>query len=214
MKTFLLVWLCALNAFGAILEWDAVTNNVDGSLATDLAGYRVFVGPAPRTYVKTYVTTNTILAVTNSTLSTGTNYFAVTAFNTGGLESEYSDEVFYLKPKVAPGAPQRLRISGTNAVNTIKLLQSTGVGGWTETGQVFVPISSDPTTFYQAAAPARDIIPPTFPSPSPFSTPGGPTSTAVISPPLRSPPMTVPVPLQIPTSPSGVRRITVTIDLQ
>ena len=75
----------------ASLAWDAVT-------ASTLAGYRVYFGNAPGTYLQSpgqgisvgNVTTYTVMG-----LASGTRYyFAVTDFDTLGNESSYSNEVF------------------------------------------------------------------------------------------------------------------------
>jgi hypothetical protein len=60
-----------------------------------VAGYKVFVGTAPRTY--SYSNTLNGISTTNITFFSMTNgvqwYFAVTAFATNGLESDYSEEL-------------------------------------------------------------------------------------------------------------------------
>lgn len=82
----LLALLCApLIGHALTLEWNANSE-------TNLAGYRVYVGRASREYsTNTFTTTNTFLTLSN--LVSGTNVFAVTAFDTDGLESDFSDEV-------------------------------------------------------------------------------------------------------------------------
>lgn len=84
IKTLPLLAL-ALPCAAATLEWDANSE-------TNLAGYKVYVGAASRSYSTNWTTTNTTFTVTNVPVN-GSNFFAVTAFDTGGLESEYSDEV-------------------------------------------------------------------------------------------------------------------------
>jgi hypothetical protein len=73
------------HAGDVVLQWDANTE-------TDLAGYKVYYGSASGTYgspvVIGKVTTHTL-----SQLPAGTYYFAVTAYNTSGLESGFSNEV-------------------------------------------------------------------------------------------------------------------------
>jgi chitodextrinase len=72
------------------LAWDAVT-------APNLIGYRVYYGTAPRTYVQPIgqgliSATNTFTAIG---LTGGTRYFfAVTATDSLGNESGFSNEVF------------------------------------------------------------------------------------------------------------------------
>ncbi len=67
------------------LQWDPNTE-------TDLAGYKVYYGTASRTYGAP-VTIGLQTTYTVTGLTAGTYYFAVTAFNTAGLESGFSNEV-------------------------------------------------------------------------------------------------------------------------
>jgi hypothetical protein len=75
----------------AALAWDAVTD-------PNLAGYRIYYGTAPGTYLQSpgqglnvgNVTTDTVTG-----LSRGTRYyFAATAYDTSNNESFYSNEIF------------------------------------------------------------------------------------------------------------------------
>lgn len=76
----------------AILAWDSPTS------ATNLSGYRVYYGTAPGAYLQPYgqgisvgnVTTYSLMGLSNGTRY----YFAVTAFDTSGNESAYSNEAF------------------------------------------------------------------------------------------------------------------------
>ncbi len=104
-----------INQINLTLAWDANTE-------TDLAGYKVYFGTASRTYgaPTTIGTTNTI---TLYGFATGTYYFAVTAFNTSGLESGFSNEVTatILSPAQPPApasiiqGPQLVDITSTSA---------------------------------------------------------------------------------------------------
>lgn len=74
-----------------ILAWDPVTTNVDGSPCTDLAGYKVYWGKAPREYEGSHDCGNrTSIEIR---LAWGLWYFAATAYDTSGNESDYSEEV-------------------------------------------------------------------------------------------------------------------------
>jgi hypothetical protein len=75
------------------LSWDAPTENTDGTRLTDLAGYNIYYGTAAGDYSNSInVGKNTTYQVTN--LRDGlTYYFAVTAYDISGNESEYSTEV-------------------------------------------------------------------------------------------------------------------------
>lgn len=95
MKAFLLFILAfALPCAAATLEWDANSE-------TNIGGYKVYHSSLSRYtpglvpfvpyLISTNSTTNITFTITN--LVNGTNWFAVTAFDTDGLESDYSDEV-------------------------------------------------------------------------------------------------------------------------
>jgi fibronectin type 3 domain-containing protein len=79
----------------AILSWDPVT-------ATDLSGYRVYYGTGPGAYLQPFghgIEVGDVVTYTVTGLSSGTRYyFAVTAYDTTGNESIYSNEVFKDSP--------------------------------------------------------------------------------------------------------------------
>ncbi len=85
----------------AKLEWDAPTTNEDGTPLTDLAGYKLYYGPSSGNYTgsidvedTTSVEIATIIDVIYETLPVSdTVCFAVTAYDTLGNESDYSNEV-------------------------------------------------------------------------------------------------------------------------
>jgi len=74
------------------LSWVAPTTKVDGTPLTNLAGYKIYYGLASGAYTN-------VIDVGNTTnyqikgLDSGTYYFAVTAYDTDGNESGYSNEV-------------------------------------------------------------------------------------------------------------------------
>jgi hypothetical protein len=87
-------------SYNTTISWDAPTTNSDGTnlTVTDLAGYKVYYGKK--------VDNNSILfgnvipvsnvnetTVTILNLTSGTYCFAVTAYNTEGDESDYSNIV-------------------------------------------------------------------------------------------------------------------------
>ena len=84
---FLAFLFITMPAIGAdiTLAWDA-------NLESDLAGYKVYYGTVSRSY-GTIITIGTINTYTVTGLSPGTYYFSVTAYNTKGLESGFSNEV-------------------------------------------------------------------------------------------------------------------------
>ena len=136
----LFVCLFSLGVVAATLEWDA-------NCSPDTAGYKVYYGT--NTLIRTNVVasytddcgvlqptrtniyhtsftesivlsgrTNTSLRITNL-LPSITYYFAVTAFDTGGLESDFSDEVSYTPTNMVnnPSAPTGLELIKIEKIN-------------------------------------------------------------------------------------------------
>jgi hypothetical protein len=78
--------LCApALAADVTLAWDANTES-------DLAGYKLYYGTSPGVY-GTPITLGKVTTYALTNLPDGTYYIAVTAYNTGGLESGYSNVV-------------------------------------------------------------------------------------------------------------------------
>ncbi|MFL6604747.1 MAG: putative Ig domain-containing protein [Steroidobacteraceae bacterium] len=78
----------------AMLDWIPPTQNSDGTVLTDLAGYRVHYGTSPEQMTQSVSIANpglTSYVVDN--LSAGTWYFAVTSYTAGGKESNLSGVV-------------------------------------------------------------------------------------------------------------------------
>ncbi len=76
------------------LSWQPPTENTNGSVLTNLAGYNVHYGTQSQSYTSDVQVANSgasTYVVQN--LSPGTYYFAVTAYNSDGSESQYSPEV-------------------------------------------------------------------------------------------------------------------------
>ncbi len=78
--------------FSVTLSWDPPTTNTDGTPLTDLAGYRVYYGNSPGSYSYS-IDVGNVTTFTLSNLTSGTYYFAVTAYNSSGIESGFSNEV-------------------------------------------------------------------------------------------------------------------------
>lgn len=72
------------------LAWDPPTDE-SGSPISALAGYRLRYGTAAGTYTTT-VDIGTATSCTVSDLASGTYYFTVTAYDSSGNESDYSNE--------------------------------------------------------------------------------------------------------------------------
>lgn len=78
----------------AALSWQAPTTNVDGTELTDLAGFKIYYGKASGTYSEIIELDNPITNEhTIEGLAEGTYYFAATAYDIMGNESDYSNEV-------------------------------------------------------------------------------------------------------------------------
>ena len=81
--------------YGSItLSWTAPTYNTDGSVLTDLEGYRIYGGTSPGTSPNSVTIDNesiTIYVLEN--IPVGTYNFVATSFNSAGIESDYSNPV-------------------------------------------------------------------------------------------------------------------------
>ncbi len=72
----------------ATLDWMPPTENSDGSVLTNLAGYTVYYGSSPNDLSQSVKVSNPGLATYAVTgLSSGTWYFAVTSYSADGIES-------------------------------------------------------------------------------------------------------------------------------
>lgn len=96
----------------ALLSWTPPTTNVDGTPLTDLSGYKIYYGTATGTYNSTLDVGNTATSTVMNLTEKTTYYFAVTAYDTTGNESSYSNEVSKTIPDLTPPV-----ISGTTIGN-------------------------------------------------------------------------------------------------
>lgn len=72
----------------ATLDWVPPTQNSDGSSLTNLAGYYVYYGTSPENLTESVKVSNPGLsAFTVGNLTSGTWYFAVSAYTSSGVES-------------------------------------------------------------------------------------------------------------------------------
>lgn len=94
LLTPLLVKTNTSHAAEAILSWEPPTTNADGTPLNDLAGHKVYYGTASKTYNSTLDVGNVTTYTISNLAGNATYYFAVTAYDTSGNESGYSDEVF------------------------------------------------------------------------------------------------------------------------
>jgi Fibronectin type III domain len=76
------------------LSWTPPTANANGTPITNLAGYKIRYGTASQDYTQTVSITNPSLnRYVLDSLNDGTYYFAITAYNTAGVESALSGEI-------------------------------------------------------------------------------------------------------------------------
>jgi len=84
----------AAGASSVSLNWQAPTENSDGTPLTDLKGYKIHYGTQSQNYTGAISVDNpTLTTYLVSSLPAGKYYFAVTAFNSQGIESSPSDEI-------------------------------------------------------------------------------------------------------------------------
>ncbi len=109
--TILLSFFTEVHAVSNKLSWEAPAINEDGSSLTDLAGYKVYYGTSSGSYSEAIDVGNvTTYDLTNMTDGL-TYYFTVTAYDTSGNESDYSNEISKL-----------LLSSGFNSVPSVPVL--------------------------------------------------------------------------------------------
>src|SRR5437763_16901195 len=79
------------SAASVTLVWNA-------SPGTNVAGYNVYYGVSSRTYTNKVNVGNATNATISGLIEGTTYYFAVTAYDTYGLERDYSNDVCYTVP--------------------------------------------------------------------------------------------------------------------
>jgi hypothetical protein len=91
----IIISLNASVAFASVvaLSWNAPTANADGTTLTDLDGYKIYYGTSSGDYSE-YIDVGNVLSYMVSDLENGVvYYFAVTAYDTSGNESDHSNDV-------------------------------------------------------------------------------------------------------------------------
>jgi hypothetical protein len=120
------------------LAWDASTTNTDGTPLTDLAGYKIYYGPTSGSYTNTLDVGDVTTSEVNKLTDGLTYYFAVSAYNSAGAESSFSNEVSKTLPPpqlilttfmITATADIGGTIAASFAINTYTITASAGTGG-------------------------------------------------------------------------------------
>jgi hypothetical protein len=85
------------------IRWHAPTQNEDGSPLTDLGGYVVYWGRQSRDYTNSYTIDSPSITEWEADIAPGRYYFAMTAFDGDGNESDYSNELLKVIPPSQSG---------------------------------------------------------------------------------------------------------------
>jgi hypothetical protein len=117
------------------LQWNP---NTDPSVI----GYNLYYGGASRSYTNMIPVGNTTNAVVGGLTEGKTYFFAVTAYDAYGDESDYSDETVYIipgllvmTPGTGPGAPVRIQFP-VAVDHWYELQASTDLRSWTTIWQI------------------------------------------------------------------------------
>ena len=92
------VGMVTVQALSRTLRWERPTHNEDGSPAKDLAGYVVYWGTESATYTDSHRIEDPQTTAWEMSMAPGDYYLAVTAFDTDGNESDYSNEAYRAIP--------------------------------------------------------------------------------------------------------------------
>lgn len=107
MKKLALLFACLTAVADPKITWDPNTE-------PDLGGYRIYWGPTSRGYTNFItVAAQPGVRLTNTVPIPGIKFVAVTAFNTNGLESDFSNEITLTNKPAAPGNVKQV-VSGTS----------------------------------------------------------------------------------------------------
>src|SRR3954471_14329898 len=71
-----------------LISWAAPATNEDGSPLTDLMGYYIYTGDSPESLIPRYFSTPDELRMLLVLPNASARYYAVTAVNVNGIESE------------------------------------------------------------------------------------------------------------------------------
>jgi cell division septation protein DedD len=97
---------------GNTLSWTATATNIDGSPLEDLEGYIVYYGTESKKYKVSHDVKNVTTYKIDDLIDWKTYYFAVTAYDTSGNESPYSEEIS--AKKIPSQHTLNVKIDGTH----------------------------------------------------------------------------------------------------
>jgi len=104
--TFILLFAAAAVAGNVSLSWGPPLTNEDGTTLTDLAGYKIYYGTSSGDYTYSIDAGNVETYQVNVLQERLTYYFTVSAYDTSGNESMYSNEVSrYILQSPVDGLP-------------------------------------------------------------------------------------------------------------
>ena len=97
------------------------------SPSPEVTGYRIYYGVASRSYTNTVTVGNQFTCTVSNLLPGVTYYFAATAYDGSGLESDFSNEVSYLVPStLIKGPPTLLLFQTSTNDGAVLLLEDPG----------------------------------------------------------------------------------------
>lgn len=106
----------------AVLSWDPPTTNADGSPLTDLSGYRIYYGTSSGVYGTATDVGNVITSIITNLTDGAIYYFAVTAYDLSGNESNFSNEVNKTILSIPPGNIDTSTPASVNRVDGYDLI--------------------------------------------------------------------------------------------
>lgn len=116
-KLFLMILIFVLGFF--VVSFAAeITFKWDPNSEPDLAGYKIYWGTATRDYSKN-VDVGNVVSYTLKDLPDGVFYFAATAYDNDGNESDFSDEISQTIDTISPGIVINLSASVTDKTTYI-----------------------------------------------------------------------------------------------
>jgi hypothetical protein len=128
--------MAAEKVYGAItLSWTAPTTNTDGSSLTDLTGYNLHYGSSSGVYGSS-INIGNVTSYTLNNLQAGNYYFALTAYNSLGVNSADSNEVVKtVYADTTPPLVTAFSIPDTSAsltiqISTVSATDDVGVTGY------------------------------------------------------------------------------------